>query len=297
MIKKGLVFCFLLCESVFCFSSSSDIEIIKKYYNYMSNRKHLKDAYEMSSKKTDYNTFYSWYKDIAKINLGDIRENADGSYGFIVTIINHVPSVQDRVESAVYEVKMIVSNGKIEKSISRQIFDYVVMEKDINNDYKIKIIDDTKNSKFIVNIISTDNKIVNSEEYKYFDEWRYDFSIEKITTSYFYIKVQGFEYFNYVYFDFATHKFYKPAFNSILSSDDGKIILSYANYNYGGMIQGLELFYYNGFLKKLLTNNGASNPTIKLIDNEYWVVYNEYESGDDTKLIGEKKINLSSFVK
>ena len=128
-----LLFLFFLIASFPVFSSNSDINTIKKYYSLLSNRKTLRVAYSISAKKVDYKTFYSWYKNNIRTMVDRINQNEDGSYRFYVTVINENPDNPDDIEYAVYNVKMTVEKGKILKSESTQVYDYVYYEKNIDN--------------------------------------------------------------------------------------------------------------------------------------------------------------------
>jgi hypothetical protein len=280
------------------YSSDKEIKIIENYYSYLSHKDNLKKAYEISSKKVSFETFSSWYENTLRTEISNIKSQDDGSYQVFVTILDNNPKDENKINCAVYDVTLWIKNDQIEKSISKQVFDYIYYSKKIDNNYKIEVSDDTKNSQFVLKIISIENgKPIFSKNYQYNDEFRNNFKFKKKINDFVFIEISGFEWGFIDIINLKNKKVITPDFWNLTFSSDDKVVISYANDDFPDTTQGLILLIYdNKYINLSITDTGVTEPKIEINNGEYFITFKEYQKGDTTKFLGNKKINISKLL-
>lgn len=116
----------------------SNEDIIKKYYRYMANDDTIDKAYEMSTKKVSFEKYRSWYINVASINLSKITLVGDDEYNFIVYYTEYKDDSRDALVPSLYDVTMVVKDGKIVSSVSKKIKkepDNLTYTEEIDEDY------------------------------------------------------------------------------------------------------------------------------------------------------------------
>lgn len=122
---KKILLLFIILINTLCIIQAEDSnkEIIKKYYSHLNSKK-FQEAYILSNKTIDFETYKSWYIDLNIVDLSDITKINDTEYQVNVVIIENNGKNIYR-----YDVLFKIENSKIIRSTSKDISHTIINEK------------------------------------------------------------------------------------------------------------------------------------------------------------------------
>lgn len=96
-------------------AQDSNEDVIKKYYSLL-NKKEFKEAYILSNKTIDFDTYKSWYVDLTYIDISSVSKISDNEYQVYVVLFEN-----DGKNIYRYDVLFRIENSKFIKSTSKDI--------------------------------------------------------------------------------------------------------------------------------------------------------------------------------
>ncbi len=294
-MKKFLLILIVSSLSVFIFAADNDqnVKVIQNYYLYLQSPDTLKNAYEISPKKVDFDTFRKWYQKVAFTMVKDMRKNSDGSYTFKVHIGENLGDYGRNKEVSLYEVNMKVKDGKIIESASRTI-DFMVINTLEYGSSMIQIFDDIKQNTVFLYLI--DNKSGNKRVLRElpYDRFGIRITSSAIMSDMLIIQFITLDFTGNIVINLKNMNDVRMTFEIVYVTKDNKYILSYGdNFMTGG---GLALEYFNGRKKsKIILDENTCVSDIEYFKkaDEDFIKFNTQEN---TGKRSSKEVSLTEAV-